>query len=179
MRRRGITLIEVLLTCLLFSLALGLLAGFVGKASDVMRFSTGKDRATEAARLALDRMQDELSGAVQVLAPASGTSPTLQFVRLDARVPGRLPNPVPVPAPSSWDPVDPNFLIQVTYQLNGDLLQRTVLHNDGSQEVETLLEQAQVLQTERISPVCVKIHLSVWDSRKTNQWTALAGLRIR
>lgn len=176
---RGITLIEVLLTCLLFSVALGLLAGFVGRVSDVMRFSSGKDRTVQAARLALDRMQDELSGALQLLEPASTPSDKLQLVRLNPRVTGRLPNPLPSTLPASWDPVDPAFLIQVTYALVDDQLQRTVLHNDGSTRAEVLLDQVQGLQTERLTPASVRLTLLVWDSRRTTRWIALGGIRLR
>ena len=177
--RRGLTLIEVLLTLLLFSVALGLLAGFVGRATDIMRFSGGKDRGIEAARLALDRMHDELAGAILVNSPAAGSSNQLDFVRLNPRLTTRLPNPIPSPPPGSWDPVDPAFLLQVTYSVSGQRLQRRVVHNDGSQQSETLLDQVQSLETERVTSHSIKLTLMVWDSKHSTRWSTLAGIYLR
>lgn len=66
-RCKGLTLIEVMLVMALVGLTLACVAQMFRGYVDTLRFSTSKDRATQVAMVALDRLAGELKAAVTVV----------------------------------------------------------------------------------------------------------------
>lgn len=176
---KGLSLMEVLVTLLLLSLAMGLIGGFAGEVSSVLRATAGKDRTLEAARLAADRIGDDLAGAIQVVSPTSETSFSLVFHKVDTSKPERLPLPLPDPLPDSWDPYAPNFLQQVSYTVNKGYLIRSVLFDDGDQLDEALIPNLNSLTAEKLSDKNYLITLSNWEGRKVGTVVTRASVRLR
>lgn len=127
--RRGVTLVEVLLTGLLFGVTLAVVGSLLLQYSRSMRHTDRKDMALEGA-LTLQAIASEAEEAVDVSSPSPGNaSAALTFTRIDPSYPDRLPTqrfPVPSPVPAAWEPQDPAYLVTVTYQLNGKDLERLV-----------------------------------------------------
>lgn len=163
----------------LLAIALGLIGGFAREVSSVLRASAGKDRTLEGARLALDRIADDLAGALTVSTPSSGSSFSLVFLKVDSDAVGRLPMPLPTPAPNVWDPVDPGFLAQVTYTVQDDFLVRQTLYDNGAEEAEALVERLNSLTTVKLTDSSYQLTISNWEGRKVSTVTTRASVRLR
>jgi type II secretory pathway pseudopilin PulG len=132
-QRRGLTLAEALVTFLLLSLALLIVAGLAREYSDFLRFGSKLDRGLGAAQVAVARIRTELGEATSVLTPSTGTASELLFERVDPAAP-RLPEP-PYPAPLTFDPNSAGTRIRVRYHLQGDILQREAPSSSGDNVV--------------------------------------------
>ena len=84
-RSSGFSLVEVLLVLALVGLALTCVAQMFASYAETMRFSTSKDRATQVALVALDRVAGEVKAAVKIVS----LTPDLQLEKdqLSARPP--------------------------------------------------------------------------------------------
>lgn len=126
--RRGFSLLETLVTLLLVSLVFGLVMNLITQGLRTFRASNEKDEAAQAANVALDRLICELREASSMLAPtvAAPTASQIEFVKVDPASTTRIPNPLPVPLPGSWDPDDPAFHLAVRYRVDNQQLVRDV-----------------------------------------------------
>lgn len=82
---RGFSLVEAMLVLALVGMTLTCVAQMFASYAETMRFSTSKDRATQVALVALDRVAGEIKAAVQIVS----LTPNLQLEKdqLSARPP--------------------------------------------------------------------------------------------
>ena len=130
MKRRGLTLLEALVSLALIFLVLGTVTDLLSQAQRTIKHSDESDRALEA-MAALNRVRHEVDSSIQLIEPdpsGVGTSSRLVFERIRADY--EFPNPA-YPAPSGWDftAVDTE---QITYQVEGEVLIRQV---DGGEKL--------------------------------------------
>ena len=118
----GLTLIEVLITLSLLSLAIGLIAGLAGQYLRLTGAGSQRSQA-ELAVQALRAVSEEVTGAVNLtLPPPSGqVSEELVFLKLDPARDRFAP-----PEPPVFLPLDSSFLLRVRYGLQGGRLVREV-----------------------------------------------------
>lgn len=165
MKRRGVSLIEALLSLLLIGLALAAIAAVVRSAAAVSAFSSGKDSSLQAAQMALLRMRDESLEATSWLAPTASTSAAeLRFLRLAPDPAGRLPVP-PTPAPLTWDPLDPAFQVEVRWFLEAGALKRQL-----GPSAEVVARDVTGLDTRFLPGGNLEMTLSASEKSRTVQW---------
>jgi len=130
MRRRGLSLLETLLTLFLLALILAVTADLMMRARRISSFYQQKSDLQQGA-FALERLCLQVMGAGKIVnPPLNGSTDRLEWVRVNPDVSGRLPTtlgavPAPVPPPSPvWDPTAAAWteLISVYRQDNGDLM---------------------------------------------------------
>jgi type II secretory pathway component PulJ len=137
MRSRGFTLLEALLTLGLVSTILVLTAGLLRSYSTTSRAVRASSAKLSSLESLVKTLSTELKGSVTVSSPSSqgSTSNTLVFQRVDIGVTDRLTyiHPGISPNPPKWEPYDlpdtsepDDFLAEVTYQLVGNRLERSV-----------------------------------------------------
>lgn len=121
MRRKGVSLVESLVTAMLFGLVLLVGAQLLSQYSQAIRHTSSKDQALEGA-LALRAVAAEVEEAISVSNPANpGSSSQLAFTRINPNFPNRLPaqtSPTPSPVPGVWAPKNPVYLMTVVYRVN-------------------------------------------------------------
>lgn len=114
--RRGVSLIEVLITLGVLALALGMVAAAVQQYSRLL-IKNDQRSLTVVHQQQVSQVADELSQAVQFLLPATSVSvDEVTFERLNGSILNRLPPLTPTPLPSpAWEPVQPAHVIRVRY----------------------------------------------------------------
>jgi len=114
--RRGVSLIEVLITLGVLALSLAMVAAAVQQYARLMAKNDERS-LTVAHQQQVSQVADELSCAVELVAPATAVSTDeVTFRRLNASIANRLPPLTPTPAPSpAWDPRQPAHVITVRY----------------------------------------------------------------
>lgn len=128
-RNWGVSLLEALVTCFMLLLVLAIVSVTVRQYRQVMGQLQQHDELMDTA-LALQRVACELSSCVSL----DSTTP-LVCQRVDPTNPNRLPSqltPVPAPMPANWNPLNPQWLEQVSFVLVGSDLMRQVRFADGS-----------------------------------------------
>jgi hypothetical protein len=121
-KRYAFTLLEALVTCFLISLIFTAAMLLINKSAEVIRFFNGHVNALSASETGLERMVSEAREGIHISLPAAGASSPgvadLQFLKVNpAQQSVRLPNPLPIPLPASWNPDDPNQELSVHYHL--------------------------------------------------------------
>lgn len=131
-RRRlsGFGIIESLLVLALFAIVMVVIGDFVTGYRALVRQSQGRSRTLKSSQIALGQIRSDVRAAVEVVNPASGTTPTLELERLVAALSPRLPNVVAVKPPKKWDMLAPADLYRIDYRLDGERLMRTVAGDD-------------------------------------------------
>lgn len=116
MRRRGVSLVELLITLATLAAALGMVAALAHEYARLTTSTRGRfQRSLHLA--ALEQMTAELAGAFAVSVPAAGLE--ADFCRFQV-----IDRPVPVaPVAPGWDPRTP--LVEVDYRLAGGCLRRS------------------------------------------------------
>lgn len=133
---KGISLLEALLATALMLVVLVVSIGLIQDYSQALRTSRGSDDLLEAGLVAISRMGQESTEAVEFVNPAPGSlaaDSRLAFIRLKPGV-VRLPDPLPDPLPSSWDPAAPTLEVRYFVNANERLVREVV---EGSVVVET------------------------------------------
>ncbi|MBT9589009.1 hypothetical protein IV102_37090 [bacterium] len=128
--KRGVSLLEALVTAFLGLLLLGVVALTVKEYRQVLSKSQVLDQQIELT-LALRRLCQEVQASTAVLVP---TASSLQLTRLDPGNPNRFPlqlNP-PQPVPASWTPQTPSWLVTVDYAVVTGALTRRCTFFDGT-----------------------------------------------
>ena len=166
MRRRGVSLLEAMLSLLLIGLALAALASVVKSASEVSSFSSGKDDSLQAAQLALLRLRDECLEAVRWDSPNSTT--LVNEVRFQRLAPDLPPPPSPGPP---WDPLAPERQIAVRGDVDNGTLKRQV--GPDSLEVGRHVE---VLQARFLPSGNLELALQAREKARVVTWKLEAAL---
>lgn len=99
---------------------LAVVATLMHQYADISRHSAKKDAAGEL-RTGLEAIRSELLSATTILSPSFGGGSTgvLEFERIDPDEARGIPAvlvPSPAPAPLTWDPRDPGYLMTVRYE---------------------------------------------------------------
>lgn len=138
MRRRGLTILEMLVTLGLVFVVLGVVGDLFREYSMVTRAASVRERVTESAQIALDRVRLEYREAVERLSPADGSSGWVSELRFRKPHPDddlRFPSALPTPLPSSWVPIPER--IEVAYYADNANFYRKI--TVGGQTTEQLL----------------------------------------
>lgn len=114
--RRGVSLVELLITLGLLALVAGVVAGLAREYARLLGSRT-QDHSLFQAHAALDAIARELAGAIRVASPARGgpAVDSLDFERLSAD-PGRF-----LPA-TPWQPWPASATLRVRYELEDETL---------------------------------------------------------
>jgi hypothetical protein len=175
MKRRGITLLEFLLTSMLLSIVLGVFASLVQGYGKVMRHVSGKDRTLEGIHSGLEAILAEVGSATQVLAPLSATAePALDLTRIDRGNPARFPTAVPV----TWEPLDPSFQLRVRYYQLGERLVREVTPSGGTTQMFPLADSLTDFRVSLPSPGLIEVSASFRQEKLIKSVTVRALRRV-
>jgi len=173
MKRRGMTLLESLLTAMLLSIVLAVFASLVQGYSRVMRHVSGKDRTLEGFHSGLVTALADVGASTQVLAPLGPTAePVLDLTRIDRGDPNRFPAAMP----ASWDPLDPAFQMRVRYYMLGERLIREVTPSGGTTLMHPVAEKVTDFRVSIPSPGLVELTCSFQQDKLTKTFT-VRGLR--
>lgn len=128
--KRGVSLLEALVTAFLGLLLLGVVALTVKEYGQVLSKGQVLDQQIELT-LALQRLCQEVQASTAVLVP---TASSLQLTRLDPGNPNRFPLQLhpPQPVPASWNPQTPSWLVTIDYAVVGGALMRRCTFFDGT-----------------------------------------------
>ncbi len=175
-RARGLSLLEILITGVLFGVVLAAVAGLLGQFNRALNHSSKRSQATEGA-LALREVAAEVEESIALISPAGGPSSLLELTRINPAYPGRLPATMPSPAPGAWEPADPAYLMTVRFQVNGQRqLEREVIVGGASTRQVIALEvnsftvsrtqnrvdlQAFFQEEQQVRPILVHANLKV------------------
>ncbi|MGE0495761.1 MAG: prepilin-type N-terminal cleavage/methylation domain-containing protein [Vulcanimicrobiota bacterium] len=130
MNRRGLTLLEALVSLALIFLVLGTVTDLLSQAQRTIKHSDESDRALEA-MAALNRVRHEVDSSIRLIEPdpsGTGTSSRLVFERIRADY--EFPSPA-YPAPSGWT-FSAVTTEEVTFAVEGEVLFRQV---DGGEKL--------------------------------------------
>lgn len=126
-KRRGMSLVEALLSLVLVGVAMGVVAQLAGLLNNVLRASGQKDSAMEV-ELAMLHVASELRCACTWTSPVESSYVQVNdviFSKVDpnknldpAGTDSRLPLPVPNPLPILYDGFDSSFIVTVHYYLD-------------------------------------------------------------
>ncbi|MBX3169603.1 MAG: hypothetical protein KF760_19530 [Candidatus Eremiobacteraeota bacterium] len=151
--RRGLTLLESLVSLSLFLMVMVLMHNLMNAAAAAEKFLGQKDRLQEVAVSCLYRMAYEARQATEWLEPASGNAALLRFRMPDwqqesSEFPTPTPSPTPTNFPSAWVEDAPAHRVTVEYAIQGGQLVRSL--RAGSESWATpLLRNCQELQASR------------------------------
>lgn len=138
-RSRGFSLVEALVTGLLFLFVVQIVGGLILQYSRASNHLAGRDPALDLLD-ALTRAQGEIESAIQLVNPSSPDTPSdsLEFTRIDATT-----DRFPATRPTGWDVHLPQYLKTVRlYRFNNQLI-REVERADGTSTQEVLAEQVE------------------------------------
>jgi prepilin-type N-terminal cleavage/methylation domain-containing protein len=127
MRQRGFSLLETLLTLILFGTVVVIVAHLLSGYQRILKHGSAKQRTLAAAQVALGEIRDEVKGALRILLPTTGTSPSIELEKLIPNKAGRLPTIVPVPPPANWNLTASGDVMTMRYEVNAQGLARTLL----------------------------------------------------
>lgn len=135
-QRRGLTLLESLITLFLVSLVLTCVGHLLTQSFRVMRSLDEKERSRQAARMGLDRLTSEVREATAIISAGAGD---LSFEKIDPQAvinpPPLAPNdPDPNYVPPAWTPQDAypdTARLVVQYETQGETLVRRVRRKSG------------------------------------------------
>ncbi len=183
MRKRGFTLVESMITLLLVCLLMGVIGSLVKGYSDFSRFSGTRDRSI-AARAALNRIAQELRDALTVASPTGSATSTLRFDKVDPAISGtparstdRLPDPLVLPG--TYDPLAPNWLVTITYRLNGTTLERNVLDSGGAADTQPLVENVNGFSAAKLANGNIELRLSVLEDTRVEECVTHAFMPLQ
>lgn len=149
-----------MLASLVIFMVLGMVGLLVSDTSRILRRSEPQERLLEAIELGSERICSELSCALRVTTPSSGTASFLAFDRIDPSASARLPNPLPDPLPTSWDPQLPAHVLTVAYRIDSGTLLRQV--STASRSVsEEVCHGLTGMSATRVGEQTVKVTLSI------------------
>ncbi|CAN0358508.1 unnamed protein product [Phaeothamnion confervicola] len=148
-KRRGMSLVEALLSLVLVGIAMGVVAQLAGLLNNVLRASGQKDAALEV-ELAMLHVASELRCACTWTSPPNSSYlqvNELVFSKVDpdknpdpAASDSRLPLPVSNPLPLLYNGFDSSFMVTVRYYLASGTLMREV--NGSAQPIASLVDFA-------------------------------------
>ena len=170
MKRRGLTLIEVLFTCFLGALVLAAAALLTRRAADLTATQQVVDQTVESGRTGLERIAREIRGCLAVESPATGASSVLRLRVHQVSRGDWLPDTVPTPLPAEWTPQAAR-VISVSADGQGLLLLQ-----DGAR-TEILASEVLGFQCESLEHA-VLLKLQVRSARHSRALSLLATRRI-
>jgi prepilin-type N-terminal cleavage/methylation domain-containing protein len=172
-RRRGMSLLEILLTTLLLGIVLSVFASLVHGYNRVMKHVSGKDRALEGLHSGLSVASAEIGSATQVLSPTGATAVgVLDFTRIDPGNTGRFPSV----APASWDPLAGAQQMRVRYyRLNTSLI-REVTPSGGTPLLQPVAENVTDFRTSMPASGLIEIQ-ATFQQEKLSKTFLVRGLR--
>jgi hypothetical protein len=176
---RGLTLVESLMTILLVGIVLGIVAGICNEYANIIRFSARKDRIIIGARTGVDKLKIELEEATEVLtptpspAPYTPDSPVIKFKKINPSAVQRLGPP----APGTWDPWAPSYLVNVEYYVSRESLVRKVTFPDSSCATQTVAEGVSGLSAKNLGGSTYRFTVSFMDEQYLKTLTTVARLK--
>lgn len=183
MNRRGLTLIEAMVTVALVSITLSLTASLMTMYSRGSRVADVQSNVSHSQELLLYRIRSEAMGAVNFLSPAGvggGLQPALEFQRVDRHRADRLED-----FPPNWRPYgigsNDDFLVDLRYQSQDQALLRGVRAAGSSQYQESTLLPGDVVAfgARRPDDQTVEIELEMKTNRATRKLKARFLRRVR
>jgi prepilin-type N-terminal cleavage/methylation domain-containing protein len=124
---RGVSLVEVLISLLIMSIVMGIVAQLSHLFGSVSSFSSQNDQGMQV-ELAMWQVGCEAQCGTVRVSPVDGSlavAPQLSFTRVDpsqnpepATPTSRLPLPIPSPVPTSWNGFNPPATVSVLYYLD-------------------------------------------------------------
>jgi len=165
MKKRGLSLLEVLATLFLFSLVLGVVSQLLVNYQRIVKFSHGQDRGIQAALVLLAELRDEVREATVMHVPSTTTLET--SLELSKPLPGvqRFPMPVPYQPPTGWTLFPSTSLVRLRYEVQQGELQRVVVSGLPATTVR-LAEAVSDLQTRLLSGGNTEISLVVTEAQQ-------------
>lgn len=158
-RKAGFSLIETMAAMGIIFLVLGLAGALVSDYSNVFRRAAPRERLLEVIEMGAEHISSELSGALQVTTPSTGTSTTLVFQRIDPEA-DRLPEPPPANFPAFWDHRDPDHIMAVMYSVSSGVLKRRTVSMLKISD-QALCEGLSGMSATRVNPRTIRVNLSV------------------
>lgn len=132
--RAGFTLVEGLITLMLFLIVMTVFASLAQEYSRISRFSAAKQHSMLAASVGLEGVARELRGAVNMVQPAStgSNTTTLRFKIVDPNLVTRLKPAIAPPRTPVLNLNAPANLLTIEYSCVGTALERRVRDSGGS-----------------------------------------------
>lgn len=155
--KRGLTLLESMVTFLLLMICLAMIASLFREYSGLLRFGSQLNPRLEAAQVAVARIRVELAESLTVVSPTTGSAGSLRLLRTDPTA-ARLPQP-PFPAPLTFDPYQPISRVEILYYLDTGQLKREAPSGSGDEVI--LAREIQGFLVERLANGNIKIELQV------------------
>ena len=159
-KRRGMTLMEALISIAKFAMVMFLMANLMSAAAQSEKFLGQKDRVQEVALSSLYRMAHEARTANRWLTPVRGTSSEMVFETPDL-LQETKEFPTATPYPASWRPADPKFQVTVRYFIGPDSQLTRTLTAGADSWTTPLVRDCQSLEVKRLGPVNLSISLTV------------------
>jgi len=177
MRRRGLSLVEVLATLFLFSICLAVISQLLANSQQAMKHSRGQDRSVQAALVTLNDLRDEVKEATTLVVPASAAvATTLELSKANPNI-ARFPNPLPAVAPTGWTLFPSGSLVTVRYKVVAGALVREIVSGLPVASY-TMTEGISDLKTRLLAGGNVEISIEVMEQQK-NQTLLTSVYRLR
>lgn len=155
----GFSLIEMMAASAIIFLILGLTGALVGDYSRVLRHNSPREAMLEVVELGLERVSSEVSGAIELVTPASGTTSVIDFDRINPNT-ERLPTVMPSPAEDSWDYRNPDDILSVSYSVDSGVLIRETASATVTTS-EAVCRSLSGLSATRVNAQCLRVRMSV------------------
>ncbi len=159
--RRGVSLLEVLVTMLLLAVAFAMTATLIRNFSQASAQLDGKE-GTQQGSLVLLAVAAELEEAFEIGSPAAGTTAPVTEISLKkyASTPDRLELAT---TSSTWAP---KYAIDVGYGQEGEDLVRTATYSDGSNETAVLARRLSGFSAKRLNSRTVEVRVTFREAKK-------------
>lgn len=131
--RSGVTILEALFTAFLLSVILSGTAFILRGYAQATVHSSKKDRVMAGAHAALETVRSDVSAASTM--SVSSTNPRLVVQRVDPALTSRVSA---VPSGTEWEPFDPDYLAEISYEVVDQELLRTVTPPGGTPSTQLL-----------------------------------------
>jgi hypothetical protein len=180
------TLVEALITILLLSTVLGVVANICSEYAGVVKYSTLKDRTLLGAEGAINFVKNELQEAILIEAPVISATPVtepgspsfvLRFRKVESTNEDRLPSALPDPLPASWDPYDSSYVIRVKYYVYDDVLVRQITYSDNSSTAQAMARNLAGFSVQNLGNNSIGVRASFQEEHILKNLTTRMRLR--
>ena len=159
MKRRAVSLVELMITLATLSVALGLMAGLVSQYQRLL-FRESSQSLVASQLQQVNLIRNDLAQATEVLQPADSTDVVeLLFTRVDPGAPGLES----LPTPLKWEPRSPALSLTVHYYLKDQELRRSTTKQGNSLSDEVLLRSVSGFSAHRTGDGRVVVNFSFME----------------
>lgn len=168
-RRRGLTLLEALITLVLLSMAFAMVATLVRNFSSVSTHLNGKEGTQQGSLLMLG-VAAELEEAFEVTSPAPGTVAPVTEIQLRkyAPIPQRL---LTATTPNTWSP---GYVLAVRYFQAGEDLVRETTYPNREVRGSRLSRSLSGFSATRVNDQVIEVRVTFQESKKLKTVAASA-----